>query len=1081
MAQANYTPIQLYYSATLGAVPLAANLADGELAINVADGKLYYKTSGGVVAIISSAANVSSFSAGTTGFTPSTATSGAVTLAGTLNVASGGTNLTSYTAGDILYATGATTLAKLGIGTAGQILQVSGGLPAWGAASTGVTTFSAGTTGLTPSTATSGAVTLAGTLNAVSGGTGQTVYAVGDIIYANSTTTLAKLPVSTNGFNLTLVGGLPAWSAPSTGVSSFTTSLDGLTPNVATTGAVTLAGTLGSSSGGTGFTTYAAGDMIYASATNTLAKLTAGTNGQYLVLTGGVPAWTTVAAGGVTSFSAGTTGLTPSTASTGIVTLAGTLATANGGTNITAYTTGDLLYASASNTLSRLPAGTNGHVLTLVGGVPAWQASTGGVTSFQTSLSGLTPSTATTGVVTLAGTLGITSGGTNLTSYTVGDLIYASATNTLANLGIGSNGQVLTVVAGNVGWASSGSSGVASISFSTSGLTPSTPSTGSIVLGGALNTTFGGTGITGYTAGDTLYYVSGNALSKLALGAANALYVVNSGGTAPTYASLSTVLNTISSTQGTILYRSTGSWLALSPGTSGQFLKTQGSGADPVWDTVAASGGVTSITFGSTGLTPSTATTGAVTVGGTLIVGNGGTGINSYAIGDIPYANATTTLTRLTIGTASQIMTVNGTATAPQWVSSLNTGQGGTGLTTYTAGDTLYYGAGTTFSKLAIGATSTIMLSNGTSPTWSTVTAVLDTIGSTQGQILYRGAASWAVLPTGTSGNVLTTGGVGANPSWVAPVSGLNGLTSTLNVAAPNATNNVSTLTASGGTTNQFLAIAPKGTGGLLAAIPDSTAVGGNVRGTNSVDWQTTRTAAGQVASGASSVIAGGANNIADGSLSAIVGGSTNQATGPNSFVGGGFTNTISAAGQYGGILNGNNNAITGLSSSILGGGYSTDRGITHARVFGSNNMNQTASTGLQQAIDLQVGFETSTATLQILNSQSTGAASATNQMVLANNTAYAFQIICIAGVTTAGASKAWRITGAIKRGASAASTILVGTPSVDILAADAAASAWLLNVVADTTNGALQVQATGAAATTIRWNAKIQSVQIGF
>jgi len=42
----------------------------------------------------------------------------------------------------------------------------------------------------------------------------------------------------------------------------------------------------------------------------------------------------------------------------------------------------------------------------------------GGVTTFQTSLSGLTPSTATTGAVTLAGTLGVASGGTGATSLT---------------------------------------------------------------------------------------------------------------------------------------------------------------------------------------------------------------------------------------------------------------------------------------------------------------------------------------------------------------------------------------------------------------------------------------------------------------------------------------------------------------------------------------------------------------------------------------------------------------------------------------------------------------------------------------
>ena len=48
----------------------------------------------------------------------------------------------------------------------------------------------------------------------------------------------------------------------------------------------------------------------------------------------------------------------------------------------------------------------------------------GGVTSFQTSLSGLTPSIATTGVVTLAGTLGVASGGTGattLTGYVIGN------------------------------------------------------------------------------------------------------------------------------------------------------------------------------------------------------------------------------------------------------------------------------------------------------------------------------------------------------------------------------------------------------------------------------------------------------------------------------------------------------------------------------------------------------------------------------------------------------------------------------------------------------------------------------------
>ena len=45
-----------------------------------------------------------------------------------------------------------------------------------------------------------------------------------------------------------------------------------------------------------------------------------------------------------------------------------------GGTNQSSYTTGDVLYASASNTLSKLPVGSNGEVLKLAAGIPSWAA-----------------------------------------------------------------------------------------------------------------------------------------------------------------------------------------------------------------------------------------------------------------------------------------------------------------------------------------------------------------------------------------------------------------------------------------------------------------------------------------------------------------------------------------------------------------------------------------------------------------------------------------------------------------------------------------------------------------------------------
>lgn len=51
---------------------------------------------------------------------------------------------------------------------------------------------------------------------------------------------------------------------------------------------------------------------------------------------------------------------------------------------------------------------------------------------------------------------------------------------------------------------------------------------------------------------------------------------------------------------------------------------------------------------------------------------------------------------------------------------------------------------------------------------FATVSAVLDGLGAVRGDVLYRGAAGWAALAPGTLGNVLTTGGAGADPAWAA-------------------------------------------------------------------------------------------------------------------------------------------------------------------------------------------------------------------------------------------------------------------------------------------------------------------------
>ena len=98
MAQANYTPVSLYYSTNAAAVPSAANLVSGELAINIVTGTLYFKDSNNTVQVLASkmAANgVTSISFGSTGLTPSAASNGVVTVAGTLTINSGGTGLST--------------------------------------------------------------------------------------------------------------------------------------------------------------------------------------------------------------------------------------------------------------------------------------------------------------------------------------------------------------------------------------------------------------------------------------------------------------------------------------------------------------------------------------------------------------------------------------------------------------------------------------------------------------------------------------------------------------------------------------------------------------------------------------------------------------------------------------------------------------------------------------------------------------------------------------------------------------------------------------------------------------------------
>lgn len=413
-------------------------------------------------------------------------------------------------------------------GSGWQTLDASGNIKTSGSGGGGgsgtVTSVnvSGGTTGTSftggPIT-TSGTITMTGTLNETHGGTNQTGYAAGDMLYANATNTLSILPASTDGYILTLVSGLPDWQPGGGGGSGTVTSVDvsggttGLTTSggpITTSGTITFSGTLIPANGGTGFASYAVGDILYANTTTTLAKLADVATGNALI------------SGGV--------GVAPSWGKVGLTThVSGVLPEANGGTNQSTYAQGDLLYASAANTLSKLAKNTSATRYLANTGTsnnPAWD---------QVSLNG-----------GITGVLDPVNGGTGQSSYTVGDILYANATTGLVKLPTVSNGSHLR------------SNGVA---------TPPAWSTTKWTNNA--------------TTGDILYASSANTYSNLAAVAAGS-YLRSAGtSTAPVW-STTTLPN--SATTGDLLYASaSNTYSNLADIATGNALISGGVGTAPSW------------------------------------------------------------------------------------------------------------------------------------------------------------------------------------------------------------------------------------------------------------------------------------------------------------------------------------------------------------------------------------------------------------------------------------------------------------------------------------------------------------------
>jgi hypothetical protein len=214
-------------------------------------------------------------------------------------------------------------------------------------------------------------------------------------------------------------------------------------------------------------------------------------------------------------------------------------------------------------------------------------------------------------------------------------------------------------------------------------------------------------------------------------------------------------------TRGTLLFRGGPGWQALSPGSAGLFLQTQGPGADLLWNRGAS--GVTYIAPGvgiDTGGAPIT-TTGtialaAIPTGDLLANTSGGSAapvptsltllfdaVFGATQGAVVYRSATGWLV-LAPGISGQILTTGGASANPSWQNAPITGS--------------------SIPNLRIVSN---ISGSAAVPTGNTLSNILDAIiSSNRGALLFRSNSQWQALAPGAAGQVLQTGGVAGDPSW---------------------------------------------------------------------------------------------------------------------------------------------------------------------------------------------------------------------------------------------------------------------------------------------------------------------------
>ena len=280
-------------------------------------------------------------------------------------------------------------------------------------------------------------------------------------------------------------------------------------------------------------------------------------------------------------------------------------------------------------------------------------------------------------------------------------------------------------------------------------------------------------------------------------------------------------------------------------------------------------------------------------------------------------------------------------------------------------------------------------------------------------------------------------------------------------------------------------------------------ATAGNARGENSVDLQTVRSAANQVASAANTVIAGGSGNRASAQGSVVGGGESNFSANTYATIAGGGSHTSSGNGSSigGGLTNsasGTASTVPGGSTcnasahySTVGGGQDNTASATHSIIPGGNAATATHKGELAHASSLFSGTP-GTAQRSVLQwvDETTNAAQAemfldnsSARFTLSNDDLY-HATIKVMAVAADGSFALWTWLNvvAVKIGAGNVAVTNGGTSvTPDITAGSTDMSVCLVDVDADTGNAALRIQVTGIAATTIKWFAYADCGKVNF